>query len=164
MALTPRQKIFVDEYIKSGDSTDASIKAGYNKNAAAAIGKRNLKMPKIIFAISELIGAENLSVDGDQVAGGAEILQFLTGVMRGDVRDSKSVVDKSSGGVIQLEDLPKISERTKAAELLGKTTALFSDKDKVGGKVLPPIVIYGEQDLEDQCFFVVCVGYVSLVR
>ena len=55
------------------------------------------------------------------VACKTEIMQFLTEVMRGEVQDGKE------------PQPPKVSERTKAAELLGKSQRIFSEKGK-GGK------------------------------
>ena len=50
------------------------------------------------------------------VACKTEIMQFLTEVMRGEVQDGKE------------PQPPKVSERTKAAELLGKSQRIFSEK------------------------------------
>lgn len=42
MKLTEKQKRFADEYIKSGNATQAAIKAGYSKRTANRIGPENL--------------------------------------------------------------------------------------------------------------------------
>jgi hypothetical protein len=83
------------------------------------------------------------------VADSVEILQFLTKVMRGEVRDSRSVVDKSSGEVVEVADPPKVSERTKAAELLGRNQHLFSDKVKGGADRKCVVRVYGEDELPE---------------
>lgn len=67
------------------------------------------------------------------VACKTEIMQFLTEVMRGEL------------------DAPKVSERTKAAELLGRSKHIFSDKaekNKEGDKPLE-VKIWGEDELLD---------------
>ena len=46
--LTPKQKAFADNYIISGNATDAAKKAGYKEKAAYAIGSENLRKPKIM--------------------------------------------------------------------------------------------------------------------
>jgi hypothetical protein len=83
------------------------------------------------------------------VADSVEILQFLTKVMRGEVRDSRSVVDKSSGEVVEVADPPKVSERTKAAELLGRNQHLFSDKVKGGTDRKCVVRVWGEDELPE---------------
>ena len=48
--VTMKQKIFTDEYLKTGNKTKAAMKAYKvkNYNTAAAIGSENLKKPNII--------------------------------------------------------------------------------------------------------------------
>jgi len=40
--MTTRQDIFVSEYLKSGNATDAAIRAGYSQKTARSIGQRLL--------------------------------------------------------------------------------------------------------------------------
>ena len=40
--MTPRQRKFCDEYLISGNATDAAIKAGYSPKTAKSIGQRLL--------------------------------------------------------------------------------------------------------------------------
>ena len=42
--ITPRQKKFVQEYLRSGDATDAAIAAGYSAKSAASTASKTLKM------------------------------------------------------------------------------------------------------------------------
>ena len=62
------------------------------------------------------------------VAGKTEIMEFLTGVMRGET------------------DAPKVSERTKAAELLGRSKHIFTERAEKA-KTLQ-VRIWGEEDLK----------------
>ncbi len=74
------------------------------------------------------------------VACKTEIMQFLTEVMRGEVADGAGAKEPQP---------PKVSERTKAAELLGKSQHIFGDKaakDKTADKLLE-VRIWGEEDL-----------------
>ena len=57
-----------------------------------------------------------------RIADAEEVLQYLTRVMRGEVKD-------------QFDLDPTIQDRTKAAELLGKRYKLFVDKQEISGKV-----------------------------
>lgn len=56
-----------------------------------------------------------------------EVLMTLTQIMRGTM--TETAARKSSGGDESILLPPKISERSKAAEMLGKRYGLFSDKE-----------------------------------
>lgn len=80
MSLTAKQKKFADEYIKSGNATQAAIKAGYSKNTAYAIGNENLKKLEIKNYIDEKMN----KISKPKIATAEEILEYLTSVVRGE--------------------------------------------------------------------------------
>ena len=45
--MTPRQRKFCDEYLISGNATDAAIKAGYSPKTAYSMGNENLNKPEL---------------------------------------------------------------------------------------------------------------------
>ena len=47
MALTPRQKSFVENYLKTGNATAAAISAGYAAKSARSQGSKLLAMPEV---------------------------------------------------------------------------------------------------------------------
>lgn len=51
--LTPKQSLFVKEYLKTGNATESARRAGYqgNANTLGQVGDENLKKPKIAQAI-----------------------------------------------------------------------------------------------------------------
>lgn len=51
MALTQKQRLFVDEYLIDLNATQAAIRAGYSKKTAGQIGDENLKKPQIAQAV-----------------------------------------------------------------------------------------------------------------
>ncbi|MCY1388615.1 Terminase small subunit [compost metagenome] len=53
MALTPKQRRFVDEYLIDLSATQAAIRAGYSQKTAGSIGEENLRKPEIAAAIAE---------------------------------------------------------------------------------------------------------------
>lgn len=61
---------------------------------------------------------------GDGIATPEEVLRTFTQIMRGEMTESGG---RKGGEEILLT--PKVSERSKAAELLGKRYGLFTDKD-----------------------------------
>ena len=52
MALTPKQDLFVLEYLKDLNATQAAIRAGYSKRSAGQIGDENLRKHEIAEAIA----------------------------------------------------------------------------------------------------------------
>lgn len=53
MALTPKQRRFVDEYLIDLNATQAAIRAKYSARTAASIGEENLRKPEIADAIRQ---------------------------------------------------------------------------------------------------------------
>lgn len=78
MKLTPKQKRFADEYIKTGNATQSAIEAGYSKKTARSVGSENLTKPDI----SEYIAKRLEKIDKEKIAEQKEILEFMTRVMR----------------------------------------------------------------------------------
>ena len=78
MKLTPKQKRFADEYIKTGNATQSAIEAGYSKKTARSVGSENLTKHDI----SEYIAKRLEKIDKEKIAEQKEILEFMTRVMR----------------------------------------------------------------------------------
>lgn len=53
MALTAKQRRFVEEYLVDLNATKAAIRAGYSARTAHSVGHENLKKPEIAKAIQE---------------------------------------------------------------------------------------------------------------
>lgn len=53
MTLTAKQELFVLEYLKDLNATQAAIRAGYSQDTAGSIGSENLQKPEISAAITE---------------------------------------------------------------------------------------------------------------
>lgn len=62
MALTQKQRLFVDEYLIDLNATQAAIRAGYSKRTAGQIGDENLKKPQIAQAIKEAMDSRSKRV------------------------------------------------------------------------------------------------------
>lgn len=60
------------------------------------------------------------------IASQDEVLEYLTGVLRGEEKGTV-LVGQGQGFQIVSKETPTVSERTKAAELLGKRYRLFTD-------------------------------------
>ena len=104
--LTPKQRRFCEEYLKSGNATEAAKKAGYKETSCRVIAAENLSKP----AISAYIKRRLDEQEAAQVADANEVLQFYSAVMRGEVKDQFGM-DAS------------LSDRLKAADSLAKRLA-----------------------------------------
>lgn len=98
MTLTPKQKIFAEEYIISGNATQAAIKAGYSKKTAREMGCENLAKPYIKAYISERFE----EIEKAKIADANEVIRFYTAVMRGEIKDQfgldASLADRLKAG------------------------------------------------------------------
>ena len=146
MKLNARQKAFCEFYVASGNATDAAIKAGYSKSYAR--DRIHILMKSI--GISRYIDELMQKVQSERIASAEEVLQNLTAMMRGEIQEEVVVVEGEGEGVSSARIIKKqvsAKERIKAAELLGKRHALFTDKTKIEGTL--PVMIVGEDDLDE---------------
>jgi phage terminase small subunit len=63
MALTHKQRLFVEEYLRTWNATQAAIAAGYSEKTAYSIGSENLKKPEIAAEIQARIEEKTASAD-----------------------------------------------------------------------------------------------------
>ena len=127
MKLTLKQQRFADEYIISGNATEAAIKAGYSKKTANVIGVENLIKPNI----KSYIDKKLKELSDKKIADQHEVLAYLTSVLRGETQSEIVVVEGVGDGCSEarrLQKLPDEKERLKAAELLGKRMGLFKER------------------------------------
>ncbi len=128
--LTEKQRRFCDEYIRLGETTQAAINAGYSTKTAYAIGNENLSKPSIKSYIDKRLD----ELKKESIAEQDEVLQYLTSVMRGQVTDEQLLVVGSGDFTSSVEKHERKSDtmaRTKAAELLGKRYAMWTEKQQV---------------------------------
>ena len=87
--LTVKQKKFADEYMISGNATEAAIKAGYKKKSAYSIAGQNLKKHEIIQYITE----RQKKLESKKIAQQKEIFEYLSSVMRGEQTETVMTAD-----------------------------------------------------------------------
>lgn len=140
--MTPRQRKFCDEYLISGNATEAAIKAGYSRKTAKQTGSENLAKPDLRAYIDEQLA----KIHSAKIADAEEVMKYLTSVMRGE--HTEQVLKLVGEGVQTVTDIDvSAKERLKAAELIGKRYGLFTDKVGLEGAV--PVIITGDDQLED---------------
>ena len=128
--MTLKQQRFADEYIRLGEATKAALNAGYSSKTARSIGQENLTKPDIKAYIDERLAELQSKAVADQ----QEVMEYLTSVMRGDLKDEELMVvplGDFESEVQRHERRSDTSQRTKAAELLGKRYKLWTDKQEV---------------------------------
>lgn len=143
--LTEKQKRFADYYIETGNATQAAVKAGYSKKYANTNANKLLQNTTIKNYIDEKL--EEMS--SKRIASANEVMELLTSAARGELEEEVVVVENADGFSEARTIKKKIGarDRIKAAELLGKRYRLWTDKVEVKGMV--PVVIVGEDELED---------------
>lgn len=87
--LTVKQKKFADEYMISGNATEAAIKAGYKKKSAYSIAGQNLKKHEIIKYITK----RQKNLESEKIAQQKEIFEYLSSVMRGEQIETVMTAD-----------------------------------------------------------------------
>lgn len=121
--MNARQKMFCDEYLIDLNATQAAIRAGYSEATARQIGDRLLSNVDI----SECIKARLQEKEDALIARQDEVLKYLTRVMRREEKEylPQTVMDGGGMSHIELTEVPcKVSDATRAAELLGKRYGL----------------------------------------
>ena len=134
LPLTTKQKRFCQEYLIDLNATQAAIRAGYSEKSAYSVGQRMLKNVEVKKYIAEQM--ERLK--NEKISSAQEVLEYLTSVMRGEQKEQVPLMyyDKQ----ILEEKSASIKDRLKAAELLGKRYALFTEKLEVEGATAVQIV------------------------
>lgn len=135
--LTEKQKAFCDYYIETNNATDSYYRAGYKvrtDGAARANASRLLTNDNI----REYIDHRLKELEDKRIANAKEVLEYLTSVLREEVDEEVVVVEGDGDFGSRARTIRKavgIRERNKAAELLGRRYALFTDNVDVKGTV-----------------------------
>lgn len=121
-----KQKKFADEYIISGNATQAAIKAGYSKKYTNTNANKLLQNTTVREYIDKIMAKH----DDKKIAKQEEVLEYLTCILRGEQTEETL---KGAGNGVQVIDDIEVSakDRIKAAELLGKRYGIWTDRVSV---------------------------------
>ena len=103
--MNDRQKAFADYYIETGNATESAKRAGYSEKTAYSTGNRMLKNVEV----STYIAERTAPTEQKRIATGDEVMEFLTAVMRGEIKDAFDLP-------------PSLADRKDAAKELAKRT------------------------------------------
>lgn len=169
MALTKKQKLFVDEYLIDLNGTQAAIRAGYSPNSAKEIASENLAKPNIRACVDAALAerSRRTGVNADRVIRELARIAFVNPI---DVIDTESATIKDSASEddtaailsVKVKTIPtpdgdgierevKMTDKIKALELLGKHLGMFRDNINLSGDLGVKIIddIGGEDDAGD---------------
>jgi len=151
--LTVQQERFCLEYLTDFNATQAAVRAGYSEKTAYSQGQRLLKNVEAQKRLKELMSEK----DAELIATSDEVLETLTRILRREEREhvvvtlKKRVSKYDKNGKKHITDtetaeafeIPaKLSDVTRAAELLGKARGLYTEKVDVN----VPVKIVIEDD------------------
>ena len=163
--LTEKQRRFVDEYLIDLNATQAAIRAGYSVKTAREQASQNLTKLNIQQAISEKMAerSKRTGVNQDRIVLELAKIAFVNAA---DVIDSYDATIKAGATAddtaaiqsVKVKVIPtkegegvereiRLNDKLKALELLGKHLGMWNDKLDVNLNI--PVVISGEDDLED---------------
>lgn len=165
MALSAKQRLFVKEYLKSGNAARAAKAAGYSAKVAETNGPRLLRNAQIKKAVDE--GMARVTAKAELTA--AEVLAEIRKLAFADLRKA---FDKD-GKLLPLHEMPdevgialqgvetdeiyagrgasriklgvtrkvKLTDKVRALEMLGKHFKLFTEVHEHSGKDGGPMVV-----------------------
>ena len=150
--MTEKQKRFCDEYLIDCNATRAykavyqNVKSDETAKSAASRLLTNVNVKKYIDDRME-------ELHNEKTADAQEVIEYLTSVLRGESIAQEIVVEGTGDGCSEartMEKAPSEKEKLKAAELLGKRYALFTDKVETDVDMDLNITIdYGDNDNEE---------------
>lgn len=168
--LSPKQRLFVAEYIKDLNATQAAIRAGYSAKTAASVGHENLRKPDIAKAVSKAM-EERLATtktDADWLLSRfreeaeADIADIYTdsgnlkpvsewprvwrqGLVTGI--EVEQLFEGTGQDRVQIGIITKVkhSDRIKRLELIGRHVGVQAFKDRVVHDVTDPLKQLMEQ-------------------
>ena len=114
MKLTAKQRLFADEYIKSGNAMQSAIKAGYSEKYAKSSSAKMLEN----VGIKSYIDAKMAEIESHKIADAKEVLEFYTRVLREEVTEEVVVATKTD--VVTVEKKPSFKDRVAVAKELMK--------------------------------------------
>ena len=147
--LTNKQMIFANEYLVDLNATRAYKKAYPNVKKDSVASSAAARMLRIV-KVKKYIDEQLKKIEDESIADAAEVMKYLTKVMRNELTEEVVVVEGEGEGCSSARIVKKdisAKDRNKAAELLGKRYRLFTDK--IEADVSQTVVFTGEDELED---------------
>lgn len=147
--MTEKQKRFCDEYLIDCNATRAYKTVYQNVKSDEAARKAGSRLLTNV-DVKNYIADRMEEIHNEKTADAQEVIEYLTSVLRGESTAQEIVVEGTGDGCSEartMEKAPSEKERLKAAELLGKRYALFTEKVEMDADMDLNITIdYGKDD------------------
>ena len=147
--MTPKQALFIQEYLIDLNATRAAIAAGYSPKTAYSIGQRLLKHVEIQGALEEAMKkrGQRTEITQDRIlrelariafADPRSIAEWGNGTMT--LKDSSSLSDDDAVAVSEVSQTitdgkaslkAKMYDKQRALELLGRHLGMFAEKKQI---------------------------------
>ena len=147
--MNERQKRFADEYLIDLNATRA-YRAAYPNVKKDSTAQANGSRMLLNDMVKKYIDDRLAEIKSAKVADAAEVIEYLTAVLRGETTAEIVVVENIGDYMSEarkVKKAPDEKERLKAAELLGKRYRLFTDNVNIDGGL--QINFTGGGDLAD---------------
>ena len=166
--MTPKQAIFISEFLIDGNATRAAIAAGFSEAGAHVTGARLLKSPKIAAAIAARHGErqKKLAVTAERVleeiaklafydprdlfdaAGNLKPITQLDDISRAAIA-GLDVERKETPGASSIVKKVKLADKGQNLERLGRYLKLFTDRLEHDGRITLEQLVCGTHGEED---------------
>ena len=153
MALTQKQRLFVDEYLIDLNATQAAIRAGYSPNNADKIGSELLGKTRVSDAIKTAMAerSKRTGINQDRILMELAKIALVNpeNVVNFDeatIREDALPEDLAAVASVKVKRFPtkdgegiereiKFYDKTKALDLAGRHLGMFKDKVELSGQV-----------------------------
>ena len=158
MALTPKQQLFVAEYLVDLNATQAAIRAGYSPKTSEQQGSRLLSNAKVQEAIQTARNdrSSRLQVTADRVLEEYAKIAFFDPRRlydsKGQPIDLRSLDDDTAAAIVGLEITEefageeeelraiivkkyRLADKVRALDSIARHLGMFQDKLQIGGHV-----------------------------
>lgn len=151
MALTRKQKAFVEEYLIDLNATQAAIRAGYSPDTANEQGAQNLAKLSIRNEIDKAIAerSRRTGANADRIVTELAKIAFVNAAdvintQDATLKEDASPEDTAAIQSVKVKTIPgrggegvereiKMADKIKALELLGRHLGMFKDRVEVSG-------------------------------
>ena len=126
MKLTQKQKLFADEYIKSGNAMQSTIKAGYSEKYAKSSSAKMLEN----VGIKSYIETKMAEIESHKIADAKEAMQAITAIARGETTETQAQINPLSGKWEKIEVPADLKVRLSAWKEILKRYPLADEFSK----------------------------------
>lgn len=96
MKLTHKQRLFADEYIKSGNATQAYVRAGYRVNTESSAKAASSRLLTNV-NLKHYIDAKMAEIESHKIADAKEAMQSITAIARGETTETQAQLNPLTG-------------------------------------------------------------------